>query len=171
VWVAVVCAGFWFYGGYGWSALSRQRQVAIFFPLAVAASLMALAAVRQMSPGSGDARIPAIGAGAAFTVLLAVLASSYSLREELHFLRTGLNCLGVGCLFTAIAGAAVWRILRRGAIFQAPIALAMAGIAAACVLEVRCPNPNLLHILLCHVSLATCSMAAGVFTSANRSRP
>ena len=52
VWVAVVCAGFWFYGGYGWSALSRQRQVAIFFPLAVAASLMALAAVRQMSPGS-----------------------------------------------------------------------------------------------------------------------
>jgi hypothetical protein len=99
--------------------------------------------------------------------LLALIAAIvFHSREESGFVSAGLTCLRTG-LTCAVPGAVLfWLLLRRGAILSpgltGTIAGGLAGLVGWMVLELRCPNLNLFHILAWHWGAALLAMLGGL---------
>lgn len=163
---AVLGAGTLWFGVTGWAALALPAKVSIFGPLLAGACLLGLAVVRQMSPAGGGVAILAAGSAASFLLVIAAVAHTFGWHEEFRSLRLGAGCLGVGLLYTVLAGLAAWLMMRRGAMLSELAAGALGGALAGFVgvagIEMRCPNPDLAHILTWHMPVALAGLLAGV---------
>jgi Negative regulator of sigma F len=164
--VAVMIAGSASLGVRGWESLELQTKASIFGPLLLGAYLLGLAVVRQMAPGSGDVVSPAAGSAAAFALLIAGVAHAFGWHEEHRSFGLGVTCLSVGLIYTAFAALVSWLVVRRGAMLSTLAAGAMGGGLAGFVgvagIEIRCPNPDVAHILVWHLPVALLGVLGGL---------
>ena len=166
VFLAVVVGGCLLLGTDGWRARSVLQRIAVFAPAAACAGLLALSLVRLMAPGS-KLVISSIRSSIGVLLLLAlIIVIVFHSREESGFVSAGLTCLRTG-LTGAVPGAVLfWLLLRRGAILSpgltGTMAGGLAGLVGWIVLEVRCPNLNLYHILAWHWGAALLAMLGGL---------
>jgi hypothetical protein len=166
VFLAVVAGGSLLLGTDGWRALSVLQRIAVFAPAAACAGLLALSLVRLMAPGSRLVISSTRSSIGVLPLLALIIVIVFQSREESGFVSAGLTCLRTG-LTCAVPGAVLfWLLLRRGAILSpgltGTIAGGLAGLVGLMVLEVRCPNLNLYHILAWHWGAALVAMLGGL---------
>jgi len=99
---------------------------------------------------------------------LPVLAAFVPATEASRHLGPGgaLNCFVYGGLFTVPLAALFWAVDRddRPTLRSVCLSAAALGLAANLVLELHCPNGNLLHLLLGHASIGAAWLVAWAFT-------
>ena len=173
---AAVCAlGAYLGAPRGWDALGGVQRIAVFSLLVAAAAALIFSIVRLMSPLAMHARSGIwIGAGI-FGALLSVFGVLFQPASEHAFARNGLLCLRLGMLFAVPAGILFALLLKRGAWLSPTLtgatAGALAGLVGLTVLEIDCPNLNVYHIVVWHVSVTVvCIILGFIFSSVTFSR-
>lgn len=155
---------------YGSSALGIEAQtwmqLAVVLPvLAAGATLLAISMVKQMVPGSRHWISPFILPVVTILVLLSAIAIVFRIHVERDLWGGGVACLKMGASYAAPSGFLFWLLLRRGAMLTPRLSGAtagmLAGIVGTFVLEIHCPNTNMMHIALFHCSHAVFGAAAG----------
>jgi hypothetical protein len=169
IFVGLSSLGVLYLGPYGWFVLMPGQKIAVFATLAASAALLAFSLVRQMVPGQKSLLRPGLLPIGLFVLLCLVVASVFQVRTDSHFLQSGEACLKAGIPYAIPAAFVFWLILRRGAILSPRVVGAitgmLAGLVSTTVLEVRCPNLNVLHILVWHVGIALLGLVAGVLVA------
>ena len=154
------------FGIRNWESLALQTRASIFGPLLFAGCMLALAVVRHMTPSGGKSSTLAIWSVAAFAVVVATVFSEYSWLDESGFVQRGLKCHSVGLIYVAAAGLVSWLVIRRGALLSGitsgAIGGGLAGLVGIAGIELRCPSPNLAHILAWHLPLVLVGILAGL---------
>jgi hypothetical protein len=162
---AVLTIGSGLLGVHGWSSLAPDARLFIFGALLVGVWALAFAVVRQMAPGRGGSAAIVGSAAIAFGVLLVAISHEFQWRQEQRFVQTGLHCLTVGLIYAVLSGLLTWLVLRRGAVLSSVASGAIAGGLVGFVgiigLEIVCPNPNMAHILLWHLSVGAFGVTGG----------
>jgi hypothetical protein len=152
-------------GLYGARRLTGPEATAIFLPLVGLVSLSATLGAAQIVPGSRRW----LSAGALLASVVASLVAVFLLLfHDYHmtdFVPVGRKCLIAG-LVTAVPAALLgWLIMRRGfAVDRIAAGIAagtLAGLAGVAMLELHCPNSQVLHLLLWHTGVVPLSAAAG----------
>jgi hypothetical protein len=149
----------------GWHALSVVQRTGIFSIIGFGAALLAISMVAQMSPGSRftwtASRLPAVIAGA----LLFAVAGSFRPEVDSALVSTSLSCLKTGLTYSFLSAILFAAILRHGAVLLPTLTGetlgALAGLTGFTVLEINCPNQNLLHVLAGHWGVILITLAAG----------
>jgi hypothetical protein len=166
------CLASWLYfsGQSGWEALSNLQKLLVFVPLCAIAALLIFSGVRQMTPAARYTRTTALCGGGVFLLLLGLMALILQPVHESAFVRAGLICLRNGMTFAIPVAFLFALVLLRGALLSPALAGAtaggLAGLVGMAVLEIHCPNLNLYHILVWHVSVVLiCVIAGAVFSS------
>ncbi|HTW63691.1 MAG TPA: NrsF family protein [Bryobacteraceae bacterium] len=170
IFIAVCAAGAYIAGQYGWLVLSDLQRIAVFVPLAAVAAVLVFSLVRQMSPGAKHTRSSALLAAVLFSLLLVGMIAVFQPAHEHAFVAMGLGCFRMGMIVAMPAAFLFVLLLHRGAAVSPALTGAaaggLAGLAGLAVLEVRCPNLNLYHIIVWHISVVVVCMIAGlVFSS------
>ncbi len=169
IFLAVCIIGCYLVGRFGWAALSDLQRTAVFVPLALATALLTFSLVRQMRPAAPRVRSSAFASAVIFLLLLAIMPVIFQPIEEQSFVRHGLACFGTGMAFAVPAALLLALLLRRGAVLSPVLAGAtaggLAGLAGLTALEIHCPNLNVYHIVIWHVSVAVCCVILGVIFS------
>jgi hypothetical protein len=165
IFLAVCIIGWYSVGQRGWHALSGVPRGLIFASLAGITALLVFSLVRQMTPAATHARNTALFGAAIFVLLLAMMTAMFHPLQESAFVRSGLACFRIGMTF-AIPGALLFTLLLlRGAALSPALTGAtaggLAGLIGLAVLEVHCPNLDLYHILVWHVSVTIICALAG----------
>jgi hypothetical protein len=166
----VVCiVGCYIVGQYGWHALSELQKVAVFVPLAATTALLAFSVVRQMRPAAKHARSSALISAGLFIVLLLIMMVIFQPARESAFVRHGLACFRTGMAFAIPTSFFFALLLLRGAtlspLLTGATAGGLAGLVGLVVLEIHCPNLNVYHIVVWHVSVTFVCLAAGLILS------
>jgi hypothetical protein len=159
----------------GWEALSNLQRPVVFIPLLAIASLLAFSLVRQMRPAAKYMRTTAIFAVVVFLLLIASVALIFHPMHETAFAHDSLVCFRVGMMFaipTAILfGIVLWRGAALSPALTGATAGGLAGLAGLTVLEIHCPNMNVYHIVVSHLSVVlVCALAGFIFSSVTFSR-
>jgi hypothetical protein len=169
IFVAVCIVGRCVAGEHGWHALSELQKLAVFVPLVAASALSAFSLVRQMRPAAKHARASALLAVIIFALLLPILAVLFQPVQESAFVQHGLVCFRTGMAFAIPAAFLFSLILLRGAalspLLTGATAGGFAGLVGLAVLEIHCPNLNVYHIVVWHVSVVLVCMIAGFILS------
>jgi hypothetical protein len=178
VYLAAFCAVFvagciasWFYftGQSGWEALSNLQKILVFVPLCSIAALLIFSVVRQMTPAAKYARTTALFAAAVFLLLLVFMTLIFRPVQESAFISTGLICLRNGMTFAIPVAFVFALLLLRGAqlspLLTGATAGGLAGLVGMAVLEIHCPNLNIYHILVWHVSVVLVCVIGGTVLS------
>lgn len=157
-------------GERGWHALSALQRDLIFVPLAVIAALAVYSIVHQMTPAAKYPRSAALLAVAVFLWLFVFMLLIFRPASEAAFVEHGLACFRIGMLFAIPTALLFVLLLRRGAglmpLLTGATAGGLAGLAGLTVLEIHCPNLNLYHIVIWHVSVTVvCVLLGFVFSS------
>ena len=154
VFLSVTAVGVLLLGMNGWGALSLVQRIVVFVTLAASAVLLAISMVRQIVPGSKHIFAPAVLLVTILVVLIMVIAVTFRSQQESAFLRSGVMCMKSGLKYSMPTAFLLWFILRRGAVLYpkliGAVAGGLAGLAGLSVLELNCPNLNVLHILIWH---------------------
>lgn len=170
IFLFVVAVGALLLGMNGWGALSLVQRIVVFVTLAASAVLLAISMVRQMVPGDKQAFPPTAPLVAILIVLMIVIATTLRLQPESAFIAGGLVCIKNGLTFSIPAAFLLWFILRRGALLYpkiiAAVAGGLAGLAGLSVLEVNCPNLNVLHVLIWHEGVVVIGSLGGALLGA-----
>jgi hypothetical protein len=170
IFLAVAILGFIQVHDYGWRVLSLLQKMVVFTSLALGAGALALSMARQMRPGSRYSVSPNLLPIAIFFLLAASIAAVFQGREESAFVLRGLFCLRLGLKYAVPGGLLSWLVLRRGVILAPKLmgatAGGFAGLIGITVLEVHCPNLNLYHILVWHLSALVTSALGGAMLGA-----
>jgi hypothetical protein len=170
VFLSVVAVGTLLLGTNGWSALSLLQRIVVFLTLSVSAVLLAVSVVRQMVPGSKHIFAPAVLLVSILIALMMVIAATFRSQPEGAFLASGVMCMKNGLTYSIPAAFLLWLILRRGALLYPKITGAvaggLAGLAGLSVLEMNCPNLNLLHILVWHAGVVVIGSGGGALLGA-----
>jgi len=159
----------------GWEALSNLQRPVVFIPLLAIASLLAFSLVRQMRPAAKYVRITALLATAVFLLLTASVALIFQSIPETAFAHDSLVCFRAGMMFaipTAILfGIVLWRGAALSPALTGATAGGLAGLAGLAVLEIHCPNMNVYHIVVAHLSVVViCALAGFIFSSVTFTR-
>ncbi len=169
VFVAVCGIGCLMVGQLGWHALSDLQRIAIFAPLAIISALLAFSVVRQMTPAARNPKGTTLLAAGLFVFLLATFAFMFHPVHEFTFVRSGLACFRTGMLFAIPAAFLFALLLTRGAglspLLTGATAGGLAGLAGLTVLEIHCPNLNVYHIVIWHVSVTLVCVIGGLVFS------
>jgi hypothetical protein len=169
IFVAVCILGCYLVGRHGWHALSDFQRIAVFVPLALSTALLAVSLVRQMRPAARRVRFSAFFSALIFLLLLASMAVIFQPMQEQSFVRNGLACFRTGMAFAVPAALLFVLLLRRGAVLSPALigatAGGLAGLAGLAVLEIHCPNLNVYHVVVWHVSVAVVCAGLGVVFS------
>jgi hypothetical protein len=156
-------------GQKGWQALSNLQRPLVFVPLSAIAALLAFSVVRQMTPGSKYTRTTALFAAGAFALMLACMTLIFRPMHESAFVHDSLACFRSGILFSVPAALLFALLLARGAGLSPALTGAtaggLAGLAGLTVLEIHCPNLNVYHIVVSHVTVPLICAAAGFLFS------
>jgi hypothetical protein len=152
--VAVVAIGSSLLGINGWDALRSIQRITVFTTLTASAFLLAISVVRQMAPGGKHSISPSLLPIGILTPLILVVAVVFQVRHESAFVPDGLACLRTGLTYSIPAALLFWVLLSRGAVLYPKLTGAaaggLAGLIGLSVLEVKCSNLNVYHILLWH---------------------
>jgi len=165
------CVISWRYilGEHGWEALSNLQRLLVFAPLVAIAALLVFSIVRQMTPAAKYTRATALFAAGVFVLMLALMAVLFRPVQESAFVQDGLVCFRAGMLFAAPAAFLFALLLWRGAGLSPALTGAtaggLAGLAGLTVLEIHCPNLNLYHIVVWHVSVTLVCVIVGLVFS------
>jgi hypothetical protein len=150
----------------GFEKMGVLDRVLIFPLLALLIPATAAACVSEMIPGSRRFISPVY----LLPALLAVFVFVFRDYHAVNFLSQGLVCLGTGLLYAAPTAIAAWFLLRRGFAVNPKMAGATAGVlsglAGLTMLELDCPNPELLHVITWHVAVLVVSGAIGFWLGA-----
>jgi len=167
IFAALVAMGVNRLGAYSGADLDMARRTMVFLSLGASAALLSFSLVRQMVPGSIHRVPPSIVPAAVFTFLLLVVAGTFQFVREPHFVEAGLWCLRAGLPYEIPAAIVFWLIIRRGAALSPRLtgatAGALAGLVGMTVLEVHCPNFDVLHIVTFHLGIVFIGTIAGLF--------
>jgi hypothetical protein len=169
VFVGVCGIGCLMVGRLGWHALSDLQKLAIFAPLAAITTLLVFSVVRQMTPAAKHPRGAALLAAGLFVFLLATITWMFHPVHEFTFVRTGLACFRTGMLFAIPSAFLFALLLMRGAglspLLTGATAGGLAGLVGLTVLEIQCPNLNVYHIVVWHVSVTLVCVIGGLVFS------
>jgi hypothetical protein len=169
IFIAVCVIGCAIVGQFGWLALSELQKLAVFVPLAAAFALLALSLVRQMRPAAKHARRSALISVGIFVLLLLIMTVIFRPAHESAFVRHGLACFRTGMAFAIPAAFLFSLLLLRGAalspLLTGATAGGLAGLVGLAVLEIHCPNLNVYHIVVWHVSVTLVCIVAGLIVS------
>jgi hypothetical protein len=164
--LAVVSVGSCLLGTDGWRALSIFQRIAVLTPLATCAGLVAFSLVRLMAPGSKHIISPTLLPVGVLLLLALVIAIVFHPQHESGFLLAGLVCLRTGLGCAVPAAVLFWLLLRRGAILSPTLTGAtaggLAGLVGLMMLEVRCPDLNVYHLLVWHWGVSLLAMLGGL---------
>ena len=162
---AVAVAGAARLGLLGIRRMSVPEIVLIFAALAVFVWLAATELVSEMIPGSRHRVNPAALLGGGSLALIAIFGLLFRDYQTTEFVRLGLTCLGAGLLHAIPVALASWLILRRGfAVNPAAAGMAagtLAGLAGLIMLELHCPNFEVLHLMVWHTAVVLVSGGVG----------
>jgi hypothetical protein len=169
IFVAVCVIGCYLAGENGWHALSELQKLAVFVPLIATSALLAFSLVRQMRPAAKHTRTSALLSVIIFALLLPIMAVLFQPVQESAFVRNGLVCFRTGMVFAIPAALLFSLLLLRGAglspLLTGMTAGGLAGLVGLAVLEIHCPNLNVYHIVVWHVSVVLVCMIAGLILS------
>ncbi|HTC91298.1 MAG TPA: NrsF family protein [Bryobacteraceae bacterium] len=159
----------------GWEALSNLQRPVVFIPLLAIASLLAFSLVRQMRPAAKYVRTTALFGAGVFILLIASVVLIFHPMQETAFAHDSLVCFRAGMMFaipTAILfGIVLWRGAALSPALTGATAGGLAGLAGLTVLEIHCPNMNVYHIVVAHLSVVVvCALAGFIFSSVTFSR-
>jgi hypothetical protein len=149
----------------GWRALSSFQKVSVFVPLGVTVGLAILTVTSAMFPGEKFMRNIGIISVCSFILLLVMMVLIFQPFSETAFIRNGLTCFKIGMAFSIPAAILFAPLLIRGAGLSPGLAGAaaggLAGLVGLGVLEIQCPNLNVYHIVVWHVSVTLVCVVAG----------
>jgi hypothetical protein len=169
IFTAVCIVGCYMIGQSGWHALSELQKVAVFVPLAAMTAFLAFSVVRQMRPAAKYTRSSAVFSAGIFIVLLLIMTVIFQPAQESAFVRHGLACFRTGMAFAIPSALLFALVLRRGAalspLLTGATAGGLAGLVGLTVLEIHCPNLNVYHIVVWHVSVTLVCVVAGLVFS------
>ena len=170
IFVAVCIIGASILGESGWHALTTFQRAAVFAPLAATIAVLIFSIVRQMVPAAKYAYSSATIAASLFVVLLLMISVLFSRAPEHAFIQNGLPCFEIGMICAIPSAFLFIALLRRGAALSPALTGAtaggLAGLVGLAVLEIQCPNLNVYHIVVWHISvLLTCVIGGLVFSS------
>jgi hypothetical protein len=169
IFVAVCIIGCSIVGQRGWYALSDVQRVAVFVPLMASIALLAFSVVRQMTPAAKHVHFSTLVSAGLFVVLLLIMAVIFQPAHESAFVRNGLVCFEIGMAFAIPAAILFALVLSRGAALSPALTGAtaggLAGLVGLTVLEIHCPNLNVYHIVVWHVSVTLICAIAGLVLS------
>ncbi len=158
-------------GAFAVPVMSPAQRIVILCVLAGSVWLLASSLAGQMVPGSRQ-RIPPVLLSAGIVIVLAlVLIALFSFRHEEHFWRAAWACIRAGTPIGLLAAVPFWLVLRRGAVLSPRVAGTatglLAGLVGTSVLEIHCPNFDLVHLLVAHLGVATlCALIGFIAGSA-----
>jgi len=154
---AMALAGGFILKPHGVQHMDSVQRLAIFPLLGLLISLGSAVAASQMVPGSRRVMAPSTLALCACLLLAAVFGAVFPDHRLERFVPEGLKCLTAGLAQAIPAAAGMWWILRRGFAVDSLAAGfaqgALAGLAGVAMLELHCPNFELLHILVWHIAV------------------
>lgn len=162
---AIATASVFIIPSYGWNLLMPLARTSVFLTLAASAALLAFSLSLQMAPGSRMLWTPGLLVTGISVLTLVVLAAFFQVRAEPQFLKSGLICARAGTPFAVPAAVLFAVVLRRGAVLSPKragmISGMLAGMVSMAVLEIHCPNFDLLHIVLWHFGIPLGGALAG----------
>ena len=165
VFLLLAAGGAYRLGPYGWLWLTAVQRIEVFGSLAASATLLGVSLVRQMVPGSNHRISPAMVPVGVFVLLLLALAGAFHYSPEPNALGSGISCLRAGIPYGLPAALMFWLLLRRGFVLSPRVtgtaAGALAGLVALTILEVHCPNPDVLHIITFHLGALVIGTVGG----------
>jgi hypothetical protein len=165
IFIAVCMVGCYLAGQNGWHALGSVQKLGVFAPLAASIALLIFSIVRQMTPAAKHARSSALVSAGLFILLVLIMTAIFQPAHESAFVRSGLACFRAGMTFAIPAAFLFALLLLRGAALSPALTGAtaggLAGLVGLGVLEIRCPNLNVYHIVAWHASVTLVCVVAG----------
>jgi hypothetical protein len=166
----VAIAGASILGFSGVRKMTSAEIAIIFSALGVLAWAAASLSVAEMVPGSRKRLSAGLLGGIACIDLAVVFALLFDDYGTEQFVVQGMKCLIAGLAIALPASGGAWMLLRRGfAVNSACAAFAMgtlAGLAGVTMLELHCPNFEVLHLLVWHI--AVLPVSGGIAVLVNR---
>jgi len=166
IFVAIVAFGAYRMGAFAISVMGPFQRAAILCALAASAGLLAYSLVHQMVPGSVHRVSPQLLPAGIIVLLLLVIAGLFQVRHDPRFWAHSWACLSAGTPYALFAVLPFWLLLRRGAILSPRVTGAatglLAGLVGTSVLEIHCPNLDLVHILVGHLGVSVLGAMAGL---------
>jgi hypothetical protein len=162
---AVALAGAARAGLYGIERLTLFGRVLIFPALVLFLWAAATEFVASMIPGSRRRVHPAVLMVVSCLALMGVFAVVFRDYHTTHFVSAGIVCIVAGLAHAIPVALLSWLLLRRGfavnPVAAGTLAGVMAGLAGITMLELDCPNFQVLHVLVWHTSVVPVAGAAG----------
>jgi hypothetical protein len=170
---AVAVAGAARLGFFGIRRMNVLEIVVMFAALAVFVWLAATELVSEMIPGSRHRVNPAVLLGGGSLALIGVFGMLFRDYQTTAFVRLGLTCLGAGLVHAVPVALASWLLLRRGFAVNPTaagmVAGTLAGLAGLIMLELHCPNFEVLHLMVWHTAVVLVGGGAGALLARGRS--
>lgn len=163
--IGIAIAGAARLGFFGLHAMNNTQKL-IFLALAAFITVAAAAWATEMIPGSRRHEAPwNVLCAATFTVF-ALFPTLFHDHHTKDFVHAGLVCLIAGILHAIPIALSGWWLLRREyAVNPTGAALAagtLAGLGGISMLELHCPNFQLMHMLVWHTAVVPVSAAIAV---------
>lgn len=152
-------------GLYGIERLSVFGRILIFPALVLFLWAAAAEFAASMAPGSRRRVHPAVLIAVSCLTLMGVFAIVFRDYHTTHFVSAGIACLVAGIAHAIPVAFLGWLLLRRGFALS-PVAAGaaagtLAGLAGVTMLELHCPNFQVLHVLVWHTAVVPVAGAAG----------
>ena len=162
---AVALAGAARAGFYGIERLTVFERILIFPALVLLLWAAAAEFAASMIPGSRRRVHPAVLMAVSCLALMGVFAVVFRDYHTTHFVSAGIVCLVAGLAHAIPVALLSWLLLRRGfavnPLTAGAVAGTLAGLAGVTMLELHCPNFQVLHVLVWHTAVMPVSGAAG----------
>jgi hypothetical protein len=162
---AVALAGAARAGLYGIERLTVFGRLLIFPALVLFLWVTATEFAASMIPGSRRRVHPAMLLAVCCLALMGVFAAVFRDYHTTHFVSAGIVCLVAGLAHAVPVALLSWLLLRRGfavnPVTAGAIAGTLAGLAGVTMLELHCPNFQVLHVLVWHTAVIPFSVAVG----------
>ena len=162
---AVALAGAARAGFYGIERLTALERILIFPALVLLLWASAAEFVASKGPGSRRRIHPGVLLAISCLALMGVFAGVFRDYHTTHFVSAGIACLVAGLVHAIPVALLSWLLLRRGfavnPVAAGAVAGTLAGLAGVTMLELHCPNFQVLHVLVWHTAVVPVAGAAG----------
>ncbi len=152
-------------GFYGFERLTAIERVLIFPILVLLLWAAATEFTASMIPGSKRRMHPGVLPAISCLALIGVFAAVFRDYHTTHFVSAGIACLVAGLVHAIPVALLSWLLLRRGfavnPVAAGAVAGTLAGLAGVTMLELHCPNFQVLHVLVWHTAVVPVAGAAG----------
>ena len=166
---AVALAGAARAGLYGIERLTVFGRLLIFPALLLFLWAAAAEFAASMVPGSRRRVHPAVLMAVSCLALMGVFAVVFRDYHTTHFVSAGIACLVAGLIHAIPVALLSWLLLRRGfavnPVTAGAVAGTLAGLAGVTMLELHCPNFQVLHVLVWHTAVIPISAAVGALVA------